>query len=88
MNLNLILGVTGAGKSTFFNYINRLPLIIKEGIDKKGQKNHTIRLEVDYRSLTKEQVVAPIGHGLVSETTIPNFAPAPNSDVTYVDCAG
>lgn len=29
--LNLILGITGSGKSTLFNYLNGIPLIIEEG---------------------------------------------------------
>lgn len=86
--LNLILGATGAGKSTLFNYLNRLPLIIKEGKGKDGVKNQTIRLDVDLSQLPKDMKAAPIGHGFVSETTIPNFSKSQNSDVTYVDCAG
>ena len=86
--LNLILGATGAGKSTLFNYLNEHPLIIREGVDKNGKKNQKMRLDIDVQNLPPGTIFAPIGHGFVSETTIPNFAKSKFSDVTYVDCAG
>jgi energy-coupling factor transporter ATP-binding protein EcfA2 len=69
--LNLILGITGSGKSTLFNYLNGLPLIIQEGY------NGTIELDVDQKALTKDQAFALIGHSFVSKTSIPNFSKPP-----------
>lgn len=86
--LNLILGATGAGKSTLFNYLNGVPLKIIEGVNTDGSKNQEIKLEVDKSKLPPNIPIAPIGHGFISETTIPNFAKSQYSNVTYVDCAG
>lgn len=47
-----------------------------------------MRLDIDVQNLPPGTIFAPIGHGFVSETTIPNFAKSKFSDVTYVDCAG
>ena len=79
--LNLILGVTGVGKSTLFNYLNEIPMVVVEG--KNGKT--VIDIQPGYKGST---VIAPIGHSFISETTIPNFCKPNNINVSYVDCAG
>lgn len=61
-------------------------MIIKEGKGKDGKNNQTIRLDVDRSKVSPDKKVAPIGHGFISETTIPNFSAS--KEVTHVDCAG
>jgi energy-coupling factor transporter ATP-binding protein EcfA2 len=82
-NLNLILGATRAGKSTLLNFLNGYPMIVKEA------EGRTV-LDVDEERLSPQQrgIYAHIGHRYGSETTIPNFAKSPSSDLVYVDCAG
>jgi hypothetical protein len=63
-------------------------LIIRQGVGTDGVKTEKILLDVDRLRLSSNTTIAPIGHGFVSETTIPNFAKARNYNVTYVDCAG
>ncbi len=87
--LNLILGATGAGKSTLFNYLNGMPMRIARK-EAQGKKMEEAVIEVDIDKLGNQEglVIAPIGHRFVSETTIPNFCKPKNYDVAYVDCAG
>lgn len=64
--INLIVGSTGAGKSTAFNYVNGCTLIIREGTSKSGKKNQIAELHVDLANIPEGFVIAPIGHGFIS----------------------
>jgi energy-coupling factor transporter ATP-binding protein EcfA2 len=57
--LNLILGVTGVGKSTLFNYLNGVPMVVVLG------KNGKVVIDIE-KGYNGSAVIAPIGHTFTS----------------------
>jgi hypothetical protein len=57
--LNLILGVTGVGKSTLFNYLNGVPMVVVLG------KNGKVVIDFE-KGYNGSAVIAPIGHTFTS----------------------
>ena len=76
-DINLIVGITGSGKSTLFNYLNgfRLQCYESLGVNK-------------LKLVDENEHASPIGGKGVSETTVPKFIKSPTSKACYVDCAG
>jgi len=71
----LFIGCTGAGKSTFLNYLIGLELEFK----KIGRKK---KVEV------RGEAYFPIGHTNVSETHAPKGYYCEDTDIVYIDCPG
>jgi len=76
----IVLGDTGAGKSTFINYVGgcTMECVRASAMDICG-------LGWVYR--TRDRAIMPIGHGKVSKTFIPHVATDING-FTWVDCPG
>lgn len=75
----LILGTTGSGKSTLAHGLAGRPL---EGSSvKKGRRVITIADDAELPGFT-------IGHGLASETSIPNVWHDKETNLIYCDCPG
>lgn len=73
----IILGNTGAGKSTLVNYLVGCPL--------RSFQDPKISLEELFDATNP---VAKIGHGAVSLTRFPETFTCPESGLTYSDCPG
>jgi len=75
-NVVLVIGATGAGKSTFINYI----------------ANKELKLEYDDGGLTKKIVckdpIAKIGHDSKSQTDKPQLYKEPKTGLYFTDCPG
>ena len=82
-SLCLLVGITGAGKSTLFDYLNDLPLV---SFNKSGFSK--LKVPTELLNEVQKKVYASIGHGGTSETTIPNFYSNSKLKSTLVDCAG
>jgi hypothetical protein len=72
----LILGNTGAGKSTFTNYVigQRMREAAVQGSLQKG--------------FVRDDAVVEIGHGFESKTEFPHTVYDRGADITYCDCPG
>jgi len=82
----MVLGNTGAGKSTFLNYLMgaRMELVYPEDLDLPGEQEVVV---VAQNSPRPE--IMPIGHGRTSKTFMPQMATDPdNTTRVYCDCPG
>lgn len=86
----MIVGATGSGKSTFFNYLHNLPLTIEEARDRSNQMLGTGLLIIDQRFLKNNKgiIYSPIGAGFTSVTTEPIFNLSLSRRYINVDCPG
>ena len=82
----MVLGNTGAGKSTFLNYLMgaRMELVYPEDLDLPGEQEVVV---VAQNSPRPE--IMPIGHERTSKTFMPQMATDPdNTTWVYCDCPG
>jgi len=82
----MVLGNTGAGKSTFLNYLMgaRMELVYPEDLDLPGEQKVVV---VAQNSPRPE--IMPIGHEETSKTFMPQMATDPdNTTWVYCDCPG
>lgn len=70
--VNIIAGTTGSGKSTLFNYIQGLPLVVYE--EKNRQGTALLKLDENFIKINPTRTYSLIGDGFVSKTTYPIFA--------------
>eukprot|EP00540_Astrosyne_radiata_P000297 CAMPEP_0116823504 /NCGR_PEP_ID=MMETSP0418-20121206/875_1 /TAXON_ID=1158023 /ORGANISM="Astrosyne radiata, Strain 13vi08-1A" /LENGTH=1063 /DNA_ID=CAMNT_0004451765 /DNA_START=1006 /DNA_END=4194 /DNA_ORIENTATION=- len=85
----IVLGNTGAGKSTFINYLMGCDMIKKspKELGKKGLGKLVVVKPVSEGGRLNE--VMPIGHDKVSKTFMPQIEVNPTkSGVVYCDCPG
>ena len=75
-DLVLVLGNTGAGKSTFINY-----MLGCEMVEDVNDSTGDIRIDCSNPQ-------AKIGHGLTSETQLPEIFCGTGSELTFCDCPG
>jgi hypothetical protein len=87
--VNFIMGITGAGKSTLFDYLMGIPLIVRQSKDQYGRQ--TVQgavLEIDENYARKAQLqYSPIATGFNSETEA-NLWYDSRQHITHIDCAG
>jgi putative ribosome biogenesis GTPase RsgA len=76
----LVLGSTGAGKSTFINFMNGCTMTRM----KRNEDSYEFQIEVAQDSKVPAKV--KIGHGTSSETSVPCIVE--NDGVIYCDCPG
>jgi len=76
----IIIGDSGAGKSTFINYVHgcKMECVKASDMNIRG---------LGWIYFTKDRALMPIGHGKVSKTFIPHVATDRNG-ITWVDCPG
>ena len=84
-NLVVIIGNTGAGKSTFVNYLNGCTM---EAIARKdaGLEGRGLVVRVKPDSATPE--LMPIGHTKQSMTFVPQVGGGDDATFTFCDCPG
>mmetsp|Transcript_16251 Transcript_16251/g.24482 ORF Transcript_16251/g.24482 Transcript_16251/m.24482 type:complete len:567 (-) Transcript_16251:142-1842(-) len=75
-DLVLIVGNTGAGKSTFVNYL-------------MGKQMREVKVKNSMeKGFTCDNPIMEIGHGFQSQTSFPESCSDPTVNLTYCDCPG
>ncbi|XWN35614.1 MAG: GTPase [Roseivirga sp.] len=84
----MVLGNTGAGKSTFINFLAgcTMELTSPRALGMRGSGRVAVVRAPDQGGARSE--MTPIGHSRQSQTFMPEIAPAPDSDFVYCDCPG
>lgn len=85
----MVVGNTGAGKSTFLNYVGGCTMESKsaKSMGIKGTMGHVVVVKPVSEGGMRDELVT-IGHGNVSQTFLPNVLIDDETELCFCDCPG